>query len=407
MPALEGLSITQAQELLNNLESAKAKELSASLINIKESVLQSLRILDILAKDMDKENIKLEGLEQKLKSVVEHSRRTVVSSLKREASLELPEPQTANDARRFKEKFESMMKHLGEVSGSHSRVLNAFMKKHSNKMREEFEELTKLLNETRTIVAEFDQNREPIIKCQNMLNSALQKTSSVKVAESSAKNIEEEIEKIEGDLKILEDQVELLAASKQYDEASTNMDLLTQAEKKKEEFEAKIKDLFSHLSRAFTRYSYGITKETERKLRILSDEPWQIFYEENLGPYSSILTEIRRSIEIGQIQLKDSEKVLQYLDSILRSLPGLQHQAKVIRSEIDKFHGIDVKIFYQAKNLENKIAQYSDVLTRERQELDQQRRQAREKTEEVDAILQRASQIMVELTGQNYSLKCD
>jgi len=240
-----------------------------------------------------------------------------------------------------------------------------------------------------------------------LLNSALQKTSSVKVAESSAKNIEEEIEKIEGDLKILEGQVELLAASKQYDEASTNMDLLTQAEKKKEEFEAKIKDLFSHLSRAFTRYSYGITKETERKLRILSDEPWQIFYEEDLGPYSSILTEIRRSIEIGQIQLKDSEKVLQYLDSILRSLPGLQHQAKVIRSEIDKFHGIDVKIFYQAKNLENKIAQYSDVLTRERQELDQQRRQAREKTEEVDAILQRASQIMVELTGQNYSLKCD
>ncbi|MDQ3836271.1 MAG: hypothetical protein M3270_04970 [Thermoproteota archaeon] len=405
MPAGEELTIAQAQDLLERMESARVKELSVSLIEIKRSALQSLNVLDTLAEDMNRENIKLEELEQKLKSVVEHSRRAVVSSLRREASLELPNPLTANDSKKFKDRFESMMKRFGEVSGSHSKVLNAFMKKHSSKMKEEFEHLTKLLNETRAIIAEFDQNREPIITCQNLLNSALQKVSSIKVTESSGKNMETEIEKMKRELESLERQLGMLIESKQYEKASFNIHLLTEAEKKKEEFEERVRYLFSRLSRAFTRYSYGLTKETERRLRVLSDEPWQIFYEENIAPYSFILMQIRQSISGGQIQLKDSDKVLQYLDKVLQSLPELQDKARIIKSEIDSFQSIDVQIFYQVKDLEERIMQYGEGLERSRRDLEQRRRQVKEGIEEVYAILKRAGEILVQLTGKNYSLR--
>jgi len=112
-PSNDILSIQQAQDLLQSLESVKMQELSARLIRIKESAGESLEVIDTLAKEMDRENIKLEGLEQRLKSVVEHSKKTVVSSLKREASIELPLPQSANDVKKFKERFETMMKRFG------------------------------------------------------------------------------------------------------------------------------------------------------------------------------------------------------------------------------------------------------------------------------------------------------
>lgn len=393
--------------MLHSLESANVKELSASLARIKESAVESLKVIDTLAKDMDRENIKLEGVEQRLKSVVEHSKRTVVSSLKREVSLELPLPQSANDAKKFKERFENMMKRFGEVSGSHSKVLNAFMKKHSGKMKEEFEFLTKLLNETRAIISEFDRNREPIIRCGNILNTALQKVSSIKLAESSAKNIEKEIEDIERELKKLKSELAALSGSKEYEQASISMRDIAEAEKKQEQFHAKIRDLFSHLSRAFTKYSYGITKETERRLKTMSDEPWQILYEKNVTPYSSLLLEIRRSIDIGQIQLKDSDKVLQYINTILESLPDLQHKAQTIKTEIDSFRQLNIEIAYKVKGLEQKIIQHTEELARSRQDLEQQRRQAKDKTEEVDAILRRAVEILAELTGQKYSLRYD
>jgi DNA repair exonuclease SbcCD ATPase subunit len=406
-PATETLSIEQAQDLLQRLESAKVKELSASLVRIKESAVESLTAIDGLAKDMDRENIKLEGLEQKLKSVVEHSKRTVVLSLKREASLELPFPQSANDAKKFKERFENMMKRFGEVSGSHSKVLNAFMKKHSGKMKEEFEFLTKLLNETRAIISEFDRNREPIIICSNMLNTALQKVSSIKLAESSAKNIEREIEDIERELKKLEGELAALSASKEYGQASISVRDKAEAEKKQEEFHTKIRDLFSHLSRAFTKYSYGITKDTERRLKIMSDEPWQILYEKNVLPYSSLLLEIRRSIDNGQIQLKDSDKALQYIDTILETLPELQHKAQTIKTEIDSYLELNIEIVYKVKGLQQKIIEQTEELTSSRQDLEQQRRQAKDKKEEVDDILRRAGEILAQLTGQKYSLRYD
>jgi chromosome segregation ATPase len=406
-PATETLSIQQAQDLLQSLESAKVKELSSSLARIKEAAAESLKVIDALAKDMDRENIKLEDLEQKLKSVVEHSKRTVVSSLKREASLELPLPQSANDAKKFKERFENMMKRFGEVSGSHSKVLNAFMKKQSGKMKDEFEFLTKLLDETRATISEFDRKREPIIKCGNILNTSLQKLSSIKLAESLARNTEREIEDIERDLKKLESELAVLSASKEYEQASIGMRGISEAEKKQEEFHAKIRDLFSHLSRAFTKYSYGITKETEQRLKTMSDEPWQILYEKNITPYSSLLLEIRRSIDSGQIQLKDSDKALQYIDKILETLPDLQHKAQTIKTEIDSYRQLDIETVYKAKGLEQKIVQYTEELARSRQDLDRQRRQAKNKTEEVNALLRRASEILAELTGHKYSLIYD
>ena len=406
-PATETLSIQQAQDLLHSLESAKVKELSSSLARIKEAAAESLKVIDALAKDMDRENIKLEDLEQKLKSVIEHSKRTVVSSLKREASLELPLPQSANDAKKFKERFENMMKRFGEVSGSHSKVLNAFMKKQSGKMKDEFEFLTKLLDETRATISEFDRKREPIIKCGNILNTSLQKLSSIKLAESLARNAEREIEDIERDLKEVESELAVLSASKEYEQASIGMRGISEAEKKQEEFHAKIRDLFSHLSRAFTKYSYGITKETEQRLKTMSDEPWQILYEKNVTPYSSLLLEIRRSIDSGQIQLKDSDKALQYIDKILETLADLQHKAQTIKTEIDSYRQLDIETVYKAKGLEQKIVQYTEELARSRQDLDKQRRQAKDKTEEVNALLKRASEILAELTGHKYSLIYD
>jgi hypothetical protein len=404
-PSNDILSIQQVQDLLHSLELVKMQELSARLIRIKESAGESLEVIDTLAKEMDRENIKLEGLEQRLKSVVEHSKKTVVSSLKREASIELPLPQSANDVKKFKERFETMMKRFGEVSGSHSKVLNAFMKKHAGKIKGEFEFLTKLLNETRAIATEFDQNRAPIIKCGNMINTALQKISSIELAESAVKNIEQEIEVIKRELNTLESELATVSGSKEFEQAAISARKIAEAEKKQEEFHIQIRDLFLHLSRAFTKYSYGITKETEQRLKTMSDEPWRIFYEKDIAPYSILLLEIHRSIDTRKIQLKDSDRVLQYLQTILESLPDLQHKAHAFKTDVDLVRHHNTDVIYKVKELEEKIMQHTEALARSRQNLEQHRRQAENKKKEVDVILREAADTLAELTDRKYSLK--
>ena len=405
MPQSDSLSIQEAQDLLHRLESEKLQELSARLLRIKESASQSMKIINALAVDMEHEKIKLEGLEHRLKSTVENSKKTVVSSLRREASVELPLPESANDAKKFKEKFEAMTKRLGEVSGSHSKMLNAFMKKHSNKMKGEFETLTKMLNDTKAIISEFDQDRAPIVKCTNMLNIASQKISSMKLAESSAHNVDEEIQKIERDLEETETMLATIRASNEFEQAAIIAQGIAEAQNQQEELYLQIKDLFSHLARAFTKYSYGITKETESLLRTMSDEPWKIIHEKDVSPYSLLLIEIRKSIASGTIQLKDPDKVVQYIDVILKSLPEHRARSTALKTEIDSLRKRDIDVVYKVKELEENTAQYQDGLTSSRQKLDQHRRQERERREEIDALLGEAGEILFELTGKRYSIK--
>ena len=404
-PAGGKLSIQQAQDLLRSIESARVQELAARLGPIKESAAQSLRVIGGLAGEMEREKIKLEGLEQRFKSVAENARKTVVSSLKREATTELLLPQSANDAKKFKEKFEAMMNRFGEVSGSHSKMLNAFMKKHAGKMKDEFEALTKLLNETRTAMSDFEQKRAPIVRCGAILNTVSQKAASIRSSEASVQNIESEIRRIGSELDGLKIELGALRASPEFGRAQAAAQKAGEAENQKEQFHVQLSDLFSHVSRAFTKYSYGLTKATEARLQMMSDEPWKMLYDSDVSPYSSLLLEIHKSIDSGKIQLKDSDRILHYLDVILKSLPEFQRRAQTLKAEVDSLRESDSSLVNRAMELEEKVVQHEEALAKNNQNLEQQKRQIVEKGDEVNAQLKEASAILAELTGQEYSLE--
>ena len=405
VPAADLLSIQQAHDLLHDVESARVQELTTRLAPIKESAMESLRVIEGLANNMEHEKIKFEGVEHRFKSVAENARNTIVSTLRREASTELSLPQSANDAKKFKERFEAMMNRFSEVSGSHSKVINAFMKKHANKMNSEFDALKKRLDETKKIMANFEQKRLPIVKCSGILNTASQKAASIRSSEASVQNIEKEIMGIGNELEGLKGELGALEASPQFEQAVAIEQKAGEAERQVEQIHTQLTDLFSRVSRAFTKYSYGLTKETEARLQMMSDEPWRMLYETDISPYSSLLIEIRKSIDSGTIQLKDSDKILNYLDTILKCLPELQSRVRALKAEADSLRQGDAGMVSTAKELKGKIIQHEEELAKKRQSLEMQKRQIAEKTGEVSSLLKQASEILADLSGKKYSLE--
>ena len=111
------------------------------------------------------------------------------------------------------------MNRFSEVSGSHSKVINAFMKKHANKMNSEFDALKKRLDETKKIMANFEQKRLPIVKCSGILNTASQKAASIRLTEASVQNIDKEIIGIVNELEGLKGELGALEASPEFEQA--------------------------------------------------------------------------------------------------------------------------------------------------------------------------------------------
>jgi L-ribulose-5-phosphate 3-epimerase UlaE len=118
----------------------------------------------------------------------------------------------------------------------------------------------------------------------------------------------------------------------------------------------------------------------------------------------SLLNEVRKSIGSGSIQLKDSDKMIQYLDSILESLPAHQNRARTIRTELDSILREDRSIFLKAKEIEERITLRTEELAGNKVYLEQQKKQNEERKKEVGYSLSEAQEILLKLTGLQYSI---
>lgn len=405
VPQADTLSLQEVQSLLDKMESSRVQALSARLVPARDSAHRALESLESIAEAMEKEKLKLEELEKRFGSNIENTKKMVVSALRREASSELPQVQTLVDAKKFKERLESMINRFGEVTGSHSKMLNYFLKKHASNLKGELGDLEDLLKDVKAAISAFEQERAPAVRCANTLNTISQKISSEKADEQAAIATQERISVLELDLAKLKGELGALISSSEYIEAKATAEKLAQAEKKQEQFNARLAETFSYVSRALSKYSYGVSKETERRLRVLSEEPWLALGEEqDMSSYLALLSEVYKSIVSGQIQLKDSDKVLLHLASIQSALPQLQRDSSLISAEIASLRQGKIRPVAHAKEIEAMIAQHEEGLARERQSLELLKKQVAQTNNDISALLSEVSKSLFSLTGKRYAI---
>jgi uncharacterized protein YukE len=396
------LTVSEAHELLQHIESERLKSLASKLSPIKESVVKSLGSIDRIVNNLERDDIKLE--EVRFKSIVENSKRTVVSSLRREASSNLPMLESMHEVKKFKEKLESIIDRIGEVSSSHSRVMNVFMKKYAGKLKGEFETLSSLLEKIKSVTSEFEEENTVIAECIGLLNILSQKIESAKAKEDKIESICRQAGTLKHDRDQLENQLISLESSNQFKESYRNLEEIDATEKEVQEFHREILDLYSHVSRAFTRYSYGMTKDTLARLRVLTEEPWKIFAD--VSAYNSLLFEIQKAVNSGKIRLKDTEKIVYYMDIIINSLPEHQRREKRINRKLHVLHeNKDLVVAKKSVELKCEMGNCDNQLEELEKLLDQLKQEVRENNSEREHMIGQIEGYLSQITGKKYSLK--
>ena len=396
------LTVSDALILLQNIESERIKSLANDLSPIKESVVKSLRSVERVANNLDIEDIKLE--EARFKSIVENSKRTVVSSLRREASSDIPGLQSIHEVKKFEEKLESIIDRFGEVSGSHSRVMNVFMKKYAGKLKGEFETLSSLLKQTKSVVSEFEEENSVTVKSIDLLNIYSQKITAKKANEDKIEDTYREIETLKYDLHELKSQLSRVENSTQFKESYRNLEQIGVLEKEKQEFQRKVSDLYSHVSRAFTKYSYGMTKDTLGRLKVLTEEPWRIFEDAEVSSYASLLVEIQKAVKSGKIKLKDSERIMNYMEIILKSLPEHHDEIRIINLKLNvlRENKNGAVVVNRSEELKNDIRNCTNRLGDLEQLVDQLKKQLTENNSECEHLVKQIDDYILQITGKKY-----
>lgn len=344
------LTISKALDLLEKIENEKVDDMSRNLIPIRESLENILLSIGRLAEEMEAEKVKVE--EEKFKPTVESSRKILVSSLKKEVSSDIPTPTSISEAKKFQESLQSLMERFGDVSGSHSKLLTTFMKKHTGKIKGEFDTISSLEKRTNKIMEYFEEDRRPVADCITVLTRTSQMVDSVRQQENELQRLEDEISRLEAEAQDLARKLDNLERSSDFESASKTVEEIKLAQEEEKDFHKYLGDLFSPVSRALAKYSYGTSKSTSSRLQLLMETPWKIFEqakehknETDLGQYrdsqsgdlesyKSLLVEVHKAVSTGKITLKGSDKTIKHFEQIVESLPSLNKRSKLISDKL-------------------------------------------------------------------------
>ena len=344
------LTVSKALDLLEKIENEKVGDMSRNLIPIRESLENILLSIGRLAEEMEAEKVKVE--EEKFKPTVESSRKILVSSLKKEVSSDIPTPTSISEAKKFQESLQSLMERFGDVSGSHSKLLTTFMKKHTGKIKGEFDTISSLEKRTNKIMEYFEEDRRPVANCITVLTRASQMVDSVRQLENELQRLEDEISRLEAEAQDLARKLDNLERSSDFESASKTVEEIKLAQEEEKDFHKYLGDLFSPVSRALAKYSYGTSKSTSSRLQLLMETPWKIFEqakehknETDLGQYrdsqtgdlesyKSLLVEVHKAVSTGKITLKGSDKTIKHFEQIVESLPSLNKRSKLISDKL-------------------------------------------------------------------------
>jgi len=321
------------KELLEIIESEKKvfeKDLLSNLEPIRNSVLDCLDHLRKDADELEEQEIKVEN--PQFESLINTSKRILITSIKKESFIESSEIKNYEDAVKFKNNLELLINRFGQVGDSHNRILNEFMRKQVNKLKNEFDNLSSLLKEVTKLLSTKESEINKCIACKEDLILLKEKLSERNDKQDRLSELMEERQTIEKNIETGNKEYEDFQKSEEFLNTSN---ILEEINDKKNEigiFEKNMINRVSNLSRPITKFSYLASKETQGRLATILNEPLEIFNDSS--QYLLLFNELKKQILEKSIQIKDPEKTTHQIDEIINSVPSLASNLKNLNEQL-------------------------------------------------------------------------
>jgi hypothetical protein len=377
------------KELLEIIESEKKvfeKDLSSNLEPIRNSVLDSLDHLRKDADELEEQEIKVEN--PQFESLINTSKRILITSIKKESFIESSEIKNYEDAVKFKNNLELLINRFKQVGDSHNRILNEFMRKQVNKLKNEFDNLSSLLKEVTKLLSTKESEINKCIACKEDLILLKEKLSERNNKQGRLSELMEERQTIEKNIETGNKEYEDFQKSEEFLNTSNILEEINDKKNEIEIFEKNMINRVSNLSRPITKFSYLASKETQGRLATILNEPLEIFNDSS--QYLLLFNELKKQIVEKSIQIKDPEKTIHQIDEIINSVPSLASNLKNLNEQLiqlestvnsknmkhlddiknmtkmyEKYHSENISSMEQTKNTLDELDSASKMLKKE------------------------------------------
>ena len=405
--------IVQAQDSKITIEDA-VKELEKSEERITKNLLKNLektfedtnlafQHINTIAEDLDAEVINTE--EEKLMPLVQNTKNTIVRALKRESSNILPIPKTFEDVIKFKDSLDASINRFGEVTSSHSRIVNTFMKKHANSLRGELKRISDSSEKLNDEYNQVTEERKMIEQCRSNLLSMHSKIDEINKANITIINLDQRIRQLKEGKDMREKEINSIKSSSDYSKCLKYLREKEEIDKERKKSINELYEISNRLTKAANKYSYGLSRGTVEKIDTIVNKPSEIVSKPNMSEYITLLKDIKESVRSNKIVLKDSKKVLQYFDMLMDELPKFKDEIKELDSRIGRLKDKDkIMVLDELKRKEEERKEEERIIMFENQRKDEATKQKIELEEQMISTTRDIEEQILELCRKKYKI---
>lgn len=393
-----------ANELLEIIEKEKKlleRDLITDLEPTRRSALECLDRLRNGADELEKQEIKVEN--PQFESLINNSKSILITSIKKESFIESSEINNYEDAIKFKNNLELLINRFGQVGDSHNRILNEFMRKQINKLKNEFDNLSSLLKEVTKILSVKESEINKTIACRDDLFLFKEKVNERKSKQDRLLELTEESASMEKNIEECKREYADFQRSKEFLNTADTLGKINDKKNEIDMFEKNMVSMVSNLSRSITKFSYLASKETQGRLATLQNEPLKIFGD--ITQYMQLLGELRKHIVEKSVQIKDPKKTIHQIDEIVDSIPSLSSTLKNLKKELTQLESsVNSKNMRHLEDIKVKTEMYEKNRSENISKMEETKNSINELDSSIDALTINIEENVLNLTNTNYSI---
>ena len=321
-PQKKQILLSDVQNIADDIRSIRTQTIIAETRTFRNKIKSSCEIILHIAIDLERDTLKVDDMDIHIKGLVVRGKKEVISVIKRETIVELPEINSYDDVKKFNTISSRMLKKVGDALGRQSIAINAFAKKYATKLKNDLKIMTDGNDEITTII---ENQTELEIKINNILDTINEIQQSKKSVIDLAER-QKQTEKMIADLVVTieQDEKEIIDIkhSDEYAEYLQINEKLNSLSTEKNKIKSEIEHQFTKISRPLNKYVYvsSLDKPQKKLLENLITYPYDVLVDSNKQDIIKILESTRNNVQSGAVSVKDTDKSLSQIDETLSLL---------------------------------------------------------------------------------------
>jgi len=323
-PQKKQILLSDVPNAVDEIHSIRTKTIIAETKTFKNKIKSRCETVLHIAIDLERDTLNVDDIDIHLKRLVDRGKKEVISVIKRESIVQLPEINSYGDVKNFNVIAGRMLKKIGDALGRQSRVIHIFAKKYASKLKDDLKVMTDGNDEITTIItnhSELETKIKQIFETMNKIEQSKKLITDLGEQQKlNKKTMDDLVITIERDEKGIVD----IKNSSEYAEFLEINEKLNSLSSKKNKIKDEIELQFTKISRPLNKYVYvsSLDKPQKKLLANLIENPYDVLIDSNRQDIVQILKSTRMGIQSGSVSVKDVEKSLLQIDELHSLLPA-------------------------------------------------------------------------------------